>query len=149
MNILFVCTGNICRSPMAEGYLKYLCQKNKIKGVDVKSAGVGALDGCPASDEALMVLRSFGIDLSIHRSQRLTAALLGWADIVIVMTQGHKEIINRRFPDFNGKIVLLKNYDEKSGDIFDPMGGDFSIYNACFSDMKKALEKLFESLKET
>ena len=131
---------------MAEWYFKYLCQKSKAKGIDVKSAGVGAIDGCMASDGALMVLRSFGIDSSEHRSQKLTASLLAWADIVIAMTQGHKDIINRRFPDFTGEIVLLKKYDGGNGDIFDPIGGDFSTYKTCFSDMKKALDKLFAAI---
>jgi len=146
MNILFVCTGNTCRSPMAEGYFKYLCHKNKVKRIDIKSAGIGAIDGYPASDSALMVLRSLGIDLSEHRSQRLTASLLAWADVIVAMTQGHKDILSRRFPDFNGRIVLLKKYDVKSGDIFDPIGGGFSTYKACFSNMKKALDNLFATL---
>lgn len=131
---------------MAEGYFRHLCQKNNAKDIGIKSAGVGAIDGCPTSDGALMVLRGLGIDLSEHRSQRLTASLSAWADIIVAMTQGHKDIVSRQFSNFNGKIVLLKKYDGKSGDIFDPIGGDFSTYKACFSDMRKALDNLFATL---
>ena len=134
---------------MAEGYFKHLCQKNGTKGIDIKSAGVGAVDGCPASDGALLVLRSFGIDLSKHRSQDLTASLLTWADIVVTMTRRHKDIITKRFPDFNEKIMLLKNYDGNDGDIVDPIGGDLSTYKACLSDMKKALDNLNKYVLQT
>jgi protein-tyrosine phosphatase len=78
----------------------------------------------------------------------LTSSLLEWADIVIVMTQGHKDVISRRFPDFSGKVVPLRNYNDQSGDIFDPIGGDFYTYKACFSDMKKALDNLFATLEK-
>lgn len=143
MNILFVCTGNTCRSPMAEGYFKSLCLKNNEDKLKIKSAGVGAVDGCPASQEALFVLKRFNIDFNGHRSQRLTASLLDWADLVVAMTRGHIDAINKRFPSFDKKIVLLKNFTEEKGDITDPIGGDFFDYKECFLDMKKALDNLF------
>jgi len=90
MNILFVCTGNTCRSPMAEGFFRYLCQaKNPRKLINIKSAGTGAIDGCPASENSIKILDELGINLRTHRSQKLTSSLLEWSDLVIAMTHSH------------------------------------------------------------
>lgn len=104
LNILFVCTGNTCRSPMAEAILR-----KKYPQWKVKSAGVFAASGSPASPEALEALREKNM-LFDHRSQPLTDELLDWADLILTMTSQHKQLVTMDFPDYHGKIFALKEF---------------------------------------
>lgn len=104
MNILFVCTGNTCRSPMAEGLLK-----KKMPRMNVQSAGVFAGYGNTANGNAIKALREQGVDLD-HKSQPVTDKLLDWADIVLAMTTQHKQSLILDFPDHQNKYYTLKEY---------------------------------------
>ena len=109
--VLFICTGNVCRSPMAEGLFRDLVEKNDADFA-VKSAGVGAQDGQPPSENSVRAMQDLGIDITSQRSQMLTAELAAEADMIIGMTQGHVEMVNLMYPQAADKTFMLREFDE-------------------------------------
>lgn len=124
--ILFVCTGNTCRSPLAAALAKRW-------GADADSAGLMAAEGRPASPGAIRAAARHGADLSGHWSQPVSDALMDGADAVYAMTQAHAEALARRFPHAAGKIHVL------SPQIPDPFGGGDAEYEQCAQALLKAL----------
>ncbi|TDF93560.1 low molecular weight protein arginine phosphatase [Paenibacillus piri] len=107
--ILFVCTGNTCRSPMAEGILRRLAEDHGLQHIEVRSAGVAAYDGAPVSGHAAAILKEKGFHETLT-SSALTGDQLNWADVVLTMTSGHKQHTIQRFPLFVDKIYTLKEF---------------------------------------
>lgn len=143
--ILFVCTGNTCRSPMAEAMLKSM----DIPGVEVKSAGIYAENGGNASVNAMKVLDEFNIPHQ-HQSTQLNEELVIWSDYILTMTEGHKQAVAGRYPRAIEKTFTLKEFAKMDsyGDIADPYGGSVETYRTTFLQMKEAIEKIVQFLSE-
>ncbi|WP_088008491.1 low molecular weight protein arginine phosphatase [Indiicoccus explosivorum] len=143
MNIFFVCTGNTCRSPMAEAIMK----AKEMEGVDVRSAGLFA-GGGPISAHARTVLTEEGID-SDHRSRSVSSEDIEWATVVLTMTKTHKESLIRSYPGAGHKIYTLKEYVSGSPeDVSDPYGGPESEYRTTFRELQKLLGELERKIRQ-
>jgi len=126
--ILFVCTGNTCRSPLAAAL-------TRSRGIDAESAGLTAWPGSPATPEAIRAAKRHGADLTRHQAQPVTEELLKKADQVWVMTPGHLDALILRFPELAAKAEVL--YPE----IPDPYGGDDAVYERCALRLLEALKR--------
>ncbi|MGB1745768.1 MAG: ribose 5-phosphate isomerase B, partial [Limisphaerales bacterium] len=149
--VLFICTGNVCRSPMAEGLFRDLVEKNDADFA-VKSAGVGAQDGQPPSENSVRAMQDLGIDITSQRSQMLTAELAAEADMIIGMTQGHVEMVNLMYPQAADKTFMLREFDESlplhEREIADPIGGSYEIYCLCRNQIREGIDSLLNSIKQ-
>jgi len=147
--ILFVCTGNICRSPMAEYILR--ARLGPDSGWKVASAGVAAPYGAPASPEAVQVCHELQLDLHPHRSQPVTRELLAAARWIVVMTAYHRDILIDLHPQFAPRIRLLKSFGFSGSisDIPDPIGGSVEVYRTARDMIDSAISDLILFLLET
>lgn len=142
MNILFVCTGNTCRSAMAAALMLDIAVEKDLD-VRIDSAGLMAGIGEPASSGAIAAMKKRGIDLSYHRSKPLTDELINMADLILTMTDSHKQLIKQCAPD---KIYTLMEYAGLEGDIADPFGGDIEEYEETAVQIHAALTEIAKKL---
>jgi protein-tyrosine phosphatase len=143
--IVFVCTGNTCRSPMAQGLLQQYLDENGITTVEVRTAGVMTIPGLLPTPEAVQVMDGSGIDIRKHRSAPLTPEMIRKADLVLGMTPFHVQFALRLADDARHKTFLLKEYaksDLKNYQISDPMGATLEVYKRVFREIKLAIDKL-------
>src|SRR5690554_5121461 len=141
--VLFVCTGNTCRSPMAEGIFKKLIEERGFsRDIQVESAGLAVLGKSAANLNALKAMEEMGIDISQHSSRGLTSELLDSADIILTMTQGHKGQILMAMPQVKDKVyTLLELIDQEGLDIVDPFGMDLDTYKKTAQELEVSIEK--------
>lgn len=144
MNILFVCTGNTCRSPIAEAMaIHYFREHPEFGPVSVGSAGIYAHGGDEASVGAISVARAHGMDLMSHRSSILTAAHLDYADRVFTMTAEQAQLIREQYPDYADKVEPFSETN-----INDPFGNNLASYVKTWDDIEAALLARFPHQKE-
>ena len=147
MNLLFVCSGNTCRSPLAEALARKIADRRGLEALNVSSAGTNAWDNVPATDEALLVGMERGLDLTGHRSRKLTPAIVSEADLIFVMTPGHLEQVKQM--GGRGKVHVIDEYASGIANtgISDPYGGDLEAYRNTADILEEELEKLFDRLQ--
>jgi protein-tyrosine-phosphatase len=146
MKLLFVCTGNTCRSPLAEAIARRIAAERALD-VEVGSAGTSAWEGAPASDGSLLVGIERGLDLNGHRSRQLTRELVAATDLIIAMGPHHLERIEALGGE--GKSYLLTTYashGESSRPVSDPMGGDLSVYRATADELEREIRRVLDRL---
>lgn len=133
LEIVMVCTGNICRSPMAEGLLKQALPTRLQRRVRVSSAGTHALVGNPAESHACKVLAQWGIDISDHRARKINPQMIQQASLVLTMEREHQGLILINSPASGPKLSLLGEFgqDHSQPEIPDPYGQDVYVYRAC------------------
>lgn len=147
MHILLVCTGNTCRTPMAEAILRKLVDQRGLTDVEISSAGTGAWDGAPASEGAYLVGLENGMDLSRHRARLLSPALADAADLILTMSRPHRQRALGVAPE--EKVHLLGEYAGLSGEsaeVPDPFGGDIAEYRETYRRLEQLLDVVAERL---
>lgn len=145
--VLFVCTGNTCRSPMAEALFRHRIGADA--GWDSNSAGLYACSGSPATANAIAAAKELGVDLSHHRSKPLTKELVRSADLIVAMTDDHRFQILRCFPKVGKKVFLIKSFGTSNvpTDVSDPFGGSLSVYKKTRDEIDRALSDLILYLR--
>ncbi len=148
--ILFLCTGNVCRSPMAEGLFRHA-----VKGrgeFRVLSAGLGAIDGQPPTSHSVQAMREIGIDIVSQRSRALTSELVRSADLILGMTHSHTDTVALLYPQAAEKTFLLREFDETlepyEKDISDPIGSSYSIYVECRDQIEQGIVTLLKFMEQ-
>jgi protein-tyrosine-phosphatase len=141
--VLLVCTGNMCRSPMAEALLKDRLQREgKDSLYRVSSAGTWTTEGRGASRLAIEAMRELGLDLSAHRTHLLTAEDVSRASLILVMAQDHKEALLAEFPEAGHRTYLLSELAGRGYDVFDPYGSNsLDLYRQCAKEIATLLDE--------
>ena len=147
MKILFVCTGNTCRSALAEGIARREAIERGLMDFDVGSAGTSAWNGAPASDGGLLVALEHGVDLSGHRARQLTREIVQENDVILVMGPHHLERAEALGGE--GKAHLLTHYAAHGSTdraVSDPFGGDLEVYRATYEELVKEIKRVFDRI---
>ena len=142
--LYFVCTGNICRSPMAEG-LAPVIGKNHGFNIEAQSGGTLRVKRTKAAKNSIKVMKEIGIDISTHESTRITKDSIEWADYILVMETKHASVIRTHFPNADEKILLLGTFGGTM-DIADPIGGWKYKFRACRKKLELCLDRFFQQL---
>ena len=146
---LFVCTGNICRSPFAEGLLKKLVQKNGLDDIVADSAGLFALPGNSVTGLAQKVAAEYDVNLSDHAAKSVNEDIIDRSDLILVMENSHAKDLLDAFPEAEDKVFLIRHFasfGSKDRGIADPYGLNYEAYRFCFLDIQDGVSGLWESI---
>lgn len=141
--VIFVCTGNTCRSPMAEG----LGKKYLGSDLEIVSRGLSVSYGQGANPKSALAMSMEGIDLSSHKAVRFNPEEVTGDTLILGMTFSHKDYLLTYFPELKGQVFTLMEYAEMAGEVSDPYGSHQDVYNQCAKLLKKAINKLADSGK--
>ena len=152
IKVMFVCTGNICRSEMSEAMLKKMLEDKKIEDIEVCSCGTNAENGDRSTYNAIYTMKKYNIDLSKHMATNMLNSNIKNMDLILCATMSHKRTVLEWYPELNGKVFTMKEYAEldnqgRDMDISDPWGYDINIYENCASEIERCLEKTIEKLE--
>lgn len=150
-NILFVCIGNICRSPFAQGLFTKLMHQEEFKGFHAESAGLLALPGNSATFLAQKVAAEYGVDMDGHKAKRISRELVDWSDLVLVMEKSHKDELMADFPEATEKTFLIRRFarfGSRNRGVADPYGLQYDAYRFCYLDIEDAILGLLDHLKK-
>lgn len=146
-NILFVCTANIIRSPVACALFENRLRAHGLgEGWTVSSAGTWAASGYPAAPQSQELMAKKSLDLSSHRARMVDRALVAEADLILVMELGHKEALLVEFPEARGRVFLLSEMVGKTRDVRDPIGGTIEDFQEMIDEIQAILEGGFEKI---
>jgi len=150
--VMFVCTGNTCRSPMAHGILQSMIEKENLKDVTVISTGTGTLDGYPVSLNSAAAAAKDGIDISQHHSTAITPELIDDADLILTMSYEHLFSVISMYPKADGKVFMLKAFPDSEPSpqltVKDPIGTDFENYMKTYNEIKAELARIWPAIRQ-
>lgn len=149
--VMFVCTGNICRSAMAHHYMqKKLNDLGKENDIVVSSCGTSAMDGERSTTNSIVVMKNYDVDLEVHKATNMFTIDIENYDLILCMTEQHKFNVLAYYPKLKDRVFTLKEYvygkELENIDIDDPWGYSVQIYEACAKDIVECVDKLIEKL---
>src|SRR5690554_3495868 len=144
--LIFVCSGNTCRSPLAKVLARSIFAEAGVTDWVIDSAGMAALHGMSASAHALTAAHTLGLDLSAHQAKPLTDMQAKEADLILVMTHAHKDVLLGELPELAGKVYTLKEFVETEGDVADPFGGTAAHYLETAHELQHLLQQVAKKL---
>lgn len=148
MKIMFICTGNICRSAMAHKMLEKRIKESNKNDIKVYSCGVYAEDGNIPTYEGITVMKDYGIDLSSHRATNIYSSNIEDMDVILCATTSHKNNVNNMYPELKNKVFTMKEYagyPSNDLDIKDPWGYGIDVYKSCAKEIDECIERIINN----
>lgn len=143
--VLFVCTGNTCRSPMAEGIFKSILNQWRINNIDVFSAGIAGLIDYPATENAIEAAKLWEVDISGHKSRAVSSEIIESIDLILAMSSNHVDYVLNLNPGARNKTFLIKGfpkpYSPAQENVHDPIGGSLELYNQTYLELDETIRR--------